>query len=353
MSGGGAAAQQRIVNAGDYGLAAITLSKSHYDPVRCSPETQKFLFTTESKIVVGPVKPQVALGKDTEVVYTPPCIAGGAYPSMVCEILPGDGPNGAKWRVEAKRENAVAVMQARDGATLNRAAVIHASTAQYNVYFLDLCEAQPISPGDIVLIYKRYESSTVKLPRLVMALVFSHAQELCTRLADYYWLRILSHTHNSLLQTWKFLVGYPYRPGSFPPKKVVEAGKPVPVQVDRTQSNATYYNGLMRVVATPVFDTAAPEPASAASAAPGPVSAASAVVGTALAAPAVGPQPSPIPAIPAAPTAAAVISAPAVGGSNAAAVVRGGSTFTFGARPAVVVDDEGGASAEKRPRQDL
>jgi hypothetical protein len=295
------------------------------------------------------VKPEVAaLGKDTEVVYTPPCIAGGAYPSMICEILPADGPNGAKWRVEAKRENAVAVMQARDGATLNRVAVIHASTTQYNVYFLDLCEAQPISPGDIVLIYKRYESSTGKLPRLVMALVFSHAQELCTRLADYYWLRILSHTHNSLLQTWKFLVGYPYRPGSFPPKKVVEAGKPVPVQVDRTQSNATYYNGLMRVVATPVFDTAAPRPVSAASAAPGPVSAASAVTA--------GPRPSPIPAAPptpAAPTAAAVISAPAVGGSNAAAVVRGGSNFTFGARPVVVVDDEGGASAEKRPRQTL
>jgi hypothetical protein len=313
MSGGKAAAQQRIVSAGDYGLAAITLSKSHYDPIKCSPETRRLLFTTESKIVVGPVKPEVALGKNTEVVYTPPCIKGGVDPSMICEILPGDG---AKWRVEAKRENAVAVMQARDGATLNRAAVIHASTAQYNVYFLDLGEAQPISPGDIVLIYKRYESSTGKLPRLVMALVFSHAQELCTRLADYYWLRILSHTHNSLLQTWKILVGqYSSRPGSFPPKKVVEAGKPLPAQVDRTQSNATYYNGLMRVVATPVFDTAAIRPPPA-SAAPRPVSAASAVVGTASAASDVGPRPS---AIPAAPTAAAVISAPAVGGSNAPA----------------------------------
>jgi hypothetical protein len=336
MSGGGAAAQQRIVSAGDYGLAAIRLSKSHYDPIRCTPETQKLLFTTKSKIVVGPV--EVALGEDTKVVHTPPCIAGGVDRSMVCEILPVDGPNGAKWCVEAKRANAVAVMQARDGTTLSRAAVMLASTALYNINFLDLGEARPISPGDIVLIYKRYESSTGKLPRLVMALVFSHAQELCTRISDYYLLRVLSHTHNSLLQTWKFVVSRSYRPGSFPPKNVVDAGKPSPVQVDKSEPDASYYGGLVRVVAAPVFDTTAVRPrappvsaAPVASAAPGPV----------LAASAVGSRPSPILAIPAAPTAAAVISAPAV--------VRG-TNFTFGVRHVVVEDDEGGSSAEKRSR---
>ncbi len=347
MSGGGAAAQQRIVSAGDYALAAIRLSKSHYDPIKCSPETQKFLFkfTTDFKIVVGPVK--VALGEDTKVVHTPPCIAGGADPSMICEILPVDGPNGAKWCVEAKRANAVAVMQARDGTTLNRLAVTLASTALYNVYFLDVGEARPISPGDIVLIYKRFESSTGKLPKLVMALVLSHAQEINTWIADYSWMRILSHAHNSLLKTWEVAVCHSYRPGSFPPKNIVNTGKPPSVQADQSKPNASYFGGLVRVVAAPVFDTTAVRPlappvsaAPVASAAPGPVSAASAV----------GSRPSPIPAIPVASTAAAVISAPAVGGSNAAAVVRGGSNFTFGVRHVVVDDDEGGASAGKRSR---
>ena len=318
MSGEGAPKPLRAVTASDWALSAIELGALPFDAATCTPRTQIITFTTESRILVGPMK--VGVSADVKVVHTPPCM-NGAECSMICQILPVDESSGARWCVEALRGNAVGVLVARDGRVLTRAGVSHPDTYGYNQRFLSLGGRQAISAGDFVLIYR--EPSTDKPPELVMALVLSHAQEISTRLTQSYWMNLLSNAHNGLYWFWD-------KSGSTL-RNITHIGTPRRYHMEMNNPQASYYNGLMRVVTPPVLPNVRPAPSASIA---GPAASASNMVsGNA-------PGPSPPPALPvasrveAAPTAAAV---PPVGGTN----------FTFGARPAA---DGGGPSAEKRAK---
>jgi hypothetical protein len=230
---------------GDWALSAIELSQGRFEP-----KTLKLLFTTESRIFVGPVVGEVDLGgQNTKVIFTPPCMTGVDDDSMVCQILPVDGPNGAKWRVEALRARAVGVLEARDGAALNRLNVALPSMDTYNLRFLGVGEGRPISPGDIVLLYQFQEPpSTSKRPELLMALVFSHAQEISSPVPEFFWMSVLSHAHNALLLLWKgvTVVGPSYNDAR---------ANPVQIAPDMSYFRGLmpYFHGLMRTVTRPVF----------------------------------------------------------------------------------------------------
>ena len=254
MSGGG----QRRVAPGDWALSAIELNQDRVECELTLPKTQKLLFTTESRILVGPVG---EVDIKTKIISTPPCMTGENDDSMVCQILPVDGPNGAKWRVEALRARAVGVLEARDGAALNRLNVALPSMETYNLRFLGVGEGRPISPGDIVLLYQFQEpSSTSKRPELLMALVFSHAQEISSPVPEFFWMSVLSHAHNALLLLWKGVtVVEPYNATPYL-KNIINTGRANPVQIapgDHGMSNfrglMPYFHGLMRTVTRPVF----------------------------------------------------------------------------------------------------
>jgi hypothetical protein len=219
------------------------------------PKTQKLLFTTESRIFVGPVG---EVDIKTKVIFTPPCMTGVDDDSMVCQILPVDGPNGAKWRVEALRARAVGVLEARDGAALNRLNVALPSMETYNLRFLGLCEGRPISPGDIVLLYQfQGPPSTSKRPELLMALVFSHAQEISSPVPEFFWMRVLSHAHNALLLLWKGVT-------VVRPSYNDALANPVQIAPDMSYFRGLmpYFHGLMRTVTRPVFAEISPASAS-------------------------------------------------------------------------------------------
>jgi len=243
MSGGG----QRRVALGDWALSAIELSQDRFACEMTPPKTQKLLFTTESRIFVGPVG---EVDIKTKVIFTPPCMTGVDDDSMVCQILPVDGPNGAKWRVEALRARAVGVLEARDGAALNRLNVALPSMETYNLRFLGLGKGRPISPGDIVLLYQFHEpsSSTSKRPELLMALVFSHAQEISSPVPEFFWMRVLSHAHNALLLLWKGVT-------VVRPSYNDALANPVQIAPDMSYFRGLmpYFHGLMRTVTRPVF----------------------------------------------------------------------------------------------------
>ena len=244
---------------GDWALSAIELNQDRVECELTLPKTLKLLFTTESRIFVGPVVGEVDLGgQNTKVIFTPPCMTGVDDDSMVCQILPVDGPNGAKWRVEALRARAVGVLEAREGAALNRLNVALPSMETYNLRFLGVGQGRPISPGDIVLLYQFQEPpSASKRPELLMALVFSHAQEISSPVPEFFWMSVLSHAHDALLLLWKGVtVVEPYNATPYL-KNIINTGRANPVQIASGMSYfrglMPYFHGLMRTVTRPVF----------------------------------------------------------------------------------------------------